>query len=184
MLIFLLILYNTGLGISIFEYRYTEILKLFSVIFWIPKYWNSSQANFSILSKYRNSSKANFDIILKYRNSSQANFDIIPKYRNSSKANFSIIPKYRNSSQANFGFSEIGNAVSNHLLSAPTHIQILMYVQYNTLNEYALHLTAHSVLRIDFAIICQWLFSRLFPPSLRYITANAVHRWQAQSLTY
>ena len=53
-----------------------------------------------------------------------------------------------------------------------------------TLNDYALHLTAYSVLRIDFAIICQWLFSRLFPPSLRYITVNAVHRWQAQSLTY
>ena len=32
-----------------------------------------------------------------------------------------------------------------------------------TLNEYALHLTANNVLRIGFAIICQWLFSRLFP---------------------
>ena len=64
---------NIDIRISI--YWNTEIV--FSD-FWIPKYWNSS--------------KANFDIILKYQNSSQANFDIIPKYRNSSKANFSIIP--------------------------------------------------------------------------------------------
>ena len=103
---------------------------MFSVIFWTPKYWNSSQANFSIISKYRNSSKANFDIIPKYRNSSQANFDIIPKYRNSSKANF--------------GFSEIGNALSNHLLSAHTHI----HVQYSTLYTKRVCIASHSAQRV------------------------------------
>ena len=51
--------------ISIFEYRYTEIPKFFSVIFWIPKYRNSSQANFSIIPKHRNSIKA---ISVLYRN--------------------------------------------------------------------------------------------------------------------
>ena len=40
----------------------TEIPKLFSVIFWIPKYRNSSQANFGIIPKYRNSIKANFGL--------------------------------------------------------------------------------------------------------------------------
>ena len=112
--------WKSGLGISIFEN--IDIPKLFSVIFWIPK------------------------------------------YRNSSQVNFGIIPKYRNSIKANFGFSEIGNALRNHLISAPTNIQILMYstIHYtSTLNEYALEhciSTAHSGLRIDFAIICQWLF--------------------------
>ena len=42
------------------EYRYsnidiTEIPKLFSVIFWIPKYRNSSKANFGIIPKFKQS---------------------------------------------------------------------------------------------------------------------------------
>ena len=89
-------LVNPGLGISIFKYRYTEIPKLFSVNFWIPKYWNSSQANFGIK----------------------------PNYRNSIEANFGIIPNYRNSIKANFGLSEIDCETLYAITcfaSAPTH---------------------------------------------------------------
>ena len=141
-------------------------MKLFSVIFWIPKYWNSSQANFSIISKYRNSSKANFD----------------------------IIPKYWNSSQANFVFSEIGNALSNHLLSAPTHIRYKYLYMYSTihytLNEHCMNtlncIASHSAQRVAnrFRNNMSMTLFQAFPRSLRYITVNAVHRWQAQSLTY
>ena len=66
------------------DIRISILPKLFLVFFSIPKYRNSSQANFSIIPKYRNSREANFGFIQKYRNSMNENFSIIPKYRNSS----------------------------------------------------------------------------------------------------
>ena len=157
-----------------FEYRNTEIqAKPISVLYRITEI----QAKpISVL--YRITEIQAKPISVLYRNSSQANFGIIPNYRNSSKANFSSIPNYRN-----FGLSEIDSALRNQrLANAPTHIQInLCRVQIHytdTLYEYALQLTAHSVLQIDFAIICQWLFSRLIPNLSD--TVNAVLRcWQA-----
>ena len=68
-----------GLGISIFEYRYTEILKLFSVIFWIPKYWNSNQP-ISVL--YRNTEIQAKPISVLYRNTEIQAKPISVLYRN------------------------------------------------------------------------------------------------------
>ena len=123
--------------------------------------------------------------LLKYWNSSLANFSIISIYWNSSQANFSIISIYWNSSQDNLGFSEIGNALRNLLISARTHIlvQINLYTIHYTLNEYALHLTAERVANRYCNNMSMTLF-QAYSPLLRYITVNSVHRWQAQSFSY
>ena len=69
----------------------------------------------------------NIDIRISiYRNTEIQAKSISVLYRNTEIQAKPILPKYRNSIKANFGFSEIGNALRNHFLSAPTHIQILM----------------------------------------------------------
>ena len=131
------------MGISIFEYRYTEIVFIDVLNTEIPKF------------------------------KPHANFSIIPKYRNSSKANFSIIPKYLNSIKANFGFSEIGNALRNHLLSATTHIQIkltyVQYIEYNTLYTKRICIASHGAQRVAnrFCNNMSMTLFQAFPPSLR-----------------
>ena len=156
---------------SLREYHRVGNIDIRISIYWNTEIVFSDFLNIEIL-KFKPSQFQYYIDILKFK---QSQFRIISIYWNSSQANFSIISIYWNSSQANFDFSEIGNALRNLFLSAPMHILVQINLCTVTLNEYALHLTAYSVLRIDFAIICQWLFSN--------ITVNAVHRWQAQSLT-
>ena len=114
---------------------------------------------------------SNIDIP-KYRNCFQWFFEY-PNIEIQAKPISVLYRNNRNSSKANFGYSEIGNALSNTCL--------VQYTILYTLNEYALQLTGHSVLRIDFTIICHWLFSRLFPhrldtlQSMRYTGGKHSH---------
>ena len=57
----------------------------------------------------------------------------------------------------------IRRASAQHRLRGAKQERSTYRVRHVTKAAYTLHLTAYSVLRIDFAIICQWLFSRLFP---------------------
>ena len=69
-------------NLSKLEYRYSifdilEIPKLFSVIFLILNYRNSSEVNFNIISNYQNKELVNFDIIEINIDIQNLNFDII-----------------------------------------------------------------------------------------------------------
>ena len=147
-----------------FEYRNTEIqAKPISVFYRITEI----QAKpISVL--YRNTEIQALPI-----------FGILPNYRNSKPISvlYRITVIQSNRNWQRFTQSTFGKR-------SHAHTNKLMY-SIRTLYKYALPLTAHSVLQIDFAIICQWTVSRLFPN--RSDTVNAVRRcWQAwkQSFTY
>ena len=128
-----------GLGISIFEYRYTEILKLFSVIF----------QNIDIL-KFKPSQFQYYIDILTFKASQ-----------------FRFWQRFTQSL-----------AKRSH---AHTRTNKLMYSYTKRVC-----IASHSAQRVAnrFRNNMSMTLFQAFPPSLRYITVNAVHRWQAQSLAY
>ena len=169
-----------GLGISIFEYRYTEILKLFSVIFLnieILKFKPSQFQYYIDILKFKPSQFQYYIDILKFKPSQFHYYIDILKFKPSQFHYYIDILKFKPSQfqyyidilkfkPSQFRFCRNWQRFKQSLAKrshAHTRTNKLMYSYSVTLNEYALHLTAYSVLRIDFALICQWLFSRLFP---------------------
>ena len=136
----------------------------------LPKYQNCFQW-FFLNTEIQAKPNQYYTEISKFNPSQFRYYTELPKFKQSQ---FRFIRNWQRFTQSTFG--KRSHAHTNKLMSST-----ILY----TLYEYALQLTAHSVLQIDFAIICQWQFSRLFPN--RSDTVNAVRGcWQAwkQSFTY
>ena len=137
------------------EYRYSniDILKYLNCFQWFFEYRNTEIQAKPISVLYRNTEIQAKPISILYWNT---------EFKPSQFRYYTEIPKFKPSQ---FRFIRNWQHFTQSLAKrSHAHTDKLMYstIHY-TLNEYALQLTAHSVLRIDFAIICQWLFSRLFP---------------------
>ena len=130
----------------------TEILKFKSTQFQyfieIPKFKQNQFRYYTEIPKFKQSHFQYYTEIPKFKQSQFQYYIDILKFKPSQ---FRFLRNWQRFTQS---IAKRSHAHTNKLMYSTIHY---------TLNEYALHLTVHSMLRIDFAIIIQLLFSRLFP---------------------